>query len=291
MALTLGSGRFAIDKKANLSSIGQIIGSNFLGQFNFQAPQSPDDRTRMTFRELKTPDGSSLPEVELFIDPKSIQVQKVVLQQKRLTKGGFVIQFWGHDLTQITVNATSGNFQPLYGVELQIPPDVRGKAGESWFNQIRERWIKGGGPLKIFEKMKDWVYQKRFDSLRPWVGNPQVELVWEDSIYKGYFTNFSYNLESNEPFHISYNFGFIILERMDMSWEDIFGTMSVAKVLGDPVGTISKGLKQTTAVAISKGKKEVAKLTSQLPGSGILGKFGDAAKNLVDDLPSKITLW
>lgn len=279
---------FAIDKAIEgiATSAEHVIQAGILSRFTFQAPQAPENKVRMTFRNLQTTDGSSLPEVEMYIDPQSIQVAKRVLQQKRLTKGGFVIQFWGHDLTTLTVNAVTGNFQPLYGVQTQLPPSLNKKAMESWFNQVKERWMKGGGPLKIFEKIKDWVYQKRFSQTKIYDGNPMIELAWEDFIYDGYFTDFRYNVQSTQPFNISFNFTFIILRRRDISLEDVFGSIDPIKLLGDPVGTLTNKAKQATDVLVSKGKKEIAKLADKIP------YVGETLKNFVDaDLPDKMTLW
>jgi hypothetical protein len=279
---------FAIDKKlANSPPLFEKLGQGILNQFNFQAPQAPEGKQRMIFKNLQTTDGNSLPNVEMYIDPQSIQTQKKVLQKKQLTKGGFVIQFWGHDLTQIQVNCITGNFQPLYGVQMTLPPDLNKKNTESWYNQVKERWMKGGGPLKVFEKLKDWVYQDRFSQVKRYEGFPLIELIWEDFIYEGYFTNFVYNIQSTQPFNIAFNFTFIITQRKDMSLEDVFGTLDPKKLIGDPVGTLVSKAKQSTDVLMSKGRKELSKLADKLPSLG-----GINAKSLgLDDLPSKMTLW
>ena len=261
------------------------VKNKFLTSFQYQAPQLPENKVRMTFINLETVDGNKLPNVELYIDPTSIQVNKSVIQQKRLTKGGFVTQFWGHDLTKLQVTATTGNFQPIYGVAIPIP-DTTKTTFQSWFNHVRQRWSKDGGPLKIFEKLKTWVYQNRFDQNNPSSGLPLIKLLWEDFVYEGYFTSFNYNTSSNEPFKINFDFAFTILTRDDISYKDIFGTISPTKLLGDPIGTISNTVKQVTDTVISKGKKELAKQAAKLP------LLGDVATALgIDDIPNKMTLW
>jgi hypothetical protein len=281
-------GSFAIDKVQDTIVEGAIqVGRDFMGQFTFQAPQVPEKKVRMSFRNLQSLNGSPFPNVEMYIDPQQLSVRKKVMTNKRLTKGGWVTQFWGHDLTVMQVKSTTGNFQPMYGVQLQLPPDLGNKSIESWFNQVRERWVKGGGPLKIFEKIKTWVFQNRFDPEKPSEGLPLIELAWEGSFYEGYFTAFDYNMNSTQPFNINYNFSFIVIRKKDTSLKDIFGSITPQKLLGDPVGTISNTLKQTTDVAISAGKKELNKLSVNLP---LVGEVG--AKDLgLDDLPDKITLW
>ncbi len=278
-------GMFAIDKVAN--AVGNVVQSSIFSEFTFQAPQVPENRkSRMTFRNLYTVNGEKLPDVELYIDPNSITVNKSVIANKKLTKGGFAVQFWGHDLTTINVNCVTGNFQPLYGIGVQIPPSLSGAAFTSWFNQVRERWVKGGGPLKVFEKLKEWGYHQRYSTNEPWKGKPVIEVFWEDSLYEGFFTKFNYTLGSESPFNISFNFDFTILNRRDMSFEDLIGTLSIKKLIGDPLGTLQEKVKQTTALVVSKAAKEVSKLASEIP---LVGDF--ISKEIVDTLPNKITLW
>lgn len=283
---------FAIDKRLDDaippdSPLNQTIDRSILSQFDYQAPQSPEGKQRMMFRNLKTVDGGSLPDVEFFIDPQSIQVSKRVIQRKQLTKGGFVIQFWGHELTQIQANAITGNFQPIYGVEVQLPSNSQAKARESWFNQVRERWARGGGPLKIFEKIKDWVYQKRFSEITRYQGFPNIELVYEDFIYEGYLTDFRYNLQSSQPFNISFNFTFMVTRRRDMSLEDVFGSIDIIDLAGDPLVALQNKVKQTTSIITSKAEKELGKLADKIPHLGNT----NLTKNLFDGLPNKTTLW
>ena len=80
---------------------------------------------------------------------------------------------------------------------------------------------------------------------------------------------------------------FIITQRKDMSLEDVFGTLDPKKLIGDPVGTLVSKAKQSTDVLVSKGRKELSKLSAKIP---LLGEVN--AKDLgIDDLPSKMTLW
>lgn len=278
-------GSFAIDKVFN--NVGNAIATSFLQQFDYQAPQTPDSRkSRMSFRKLKTIEGKNLPDVEFYMDPQAISVSKQIIQQKKLTKGGFVIQSWGHDLTTINVNCVTGNFQPLYGVQMQLPSNLSKTAIDSWWAQVKERWMRGGGPLKVFEKIKEYAYNQRFSTNEPWKGNPMIEMHWEDYIYDGFFSNFNFNLDSGSPFNISFNFTFTATQRRDMSFSDIFGTIDPVKLLGDPLATLQQKVKQTTDVIVSKAEKELSKATQKLPTVLQTG-----LSNIIDDLPNKMTLW
>lgn len=276
---------FNIDKK--IEQLPATITGAIKSELQIKAGPFPEEKTRMIFRSLKTVEGRSLPEVELLIDPQSIQVAKNVIQNKTLTKGGWVVQFWGHDITQINVSAITGNFQPLYGAEATIPSSLSKRDLSDWGSSLIDRWSKGGGPLKVFEKIKEYVYMQRYSYDEPWKGNPIIDLVWENYVYSGYFTNFNYNLASNQPFNINYSFTFMALKRKDMSLSDAFGTTDIKKFVSDPLGTVRNKTKQLTSVGLSWAKKETTKLINS---NQITSKI-NSTLDLIDDLPNKITLW
>jgi len=148
-----------------------------------------------------------LPDVELNIDPQSISVKKKVIQNRQLTKGGWIVQFWGHDLTTITVKSVSG----YYGVTKGISPDSVGGLIEKG----RRASVKDLGghndPLKTFEYLKENAYQRRFDRQFPYKGLPIIGMVYDGQLYRGYFESFNYDLNASEPFQIAYNFAFTII--------------------------------------------------------------------------------
>jgi len=280
---------FAIDKKINERFPETLIRQGIFSSFQYQAPQVPENKkSRMIFTDLVSfNESETYPDVELYLDPKTIQVSKPVIQRQQLTKGGFVIQFWGHQLTKISVNAATGNFQPLYGTQFVLPSFATAKATESWFNQVKERWMKGGGPLKIFSKFKEWAFQNRFNLDKPYEGRPIIKLIWEDYVYKGFFSNFNYNLDSSIPFNINFTFEFIILKREDWRYKDTGGTIPTHKLIGDPINTISNKVKQETAVVVSYGKKQLKKLGDK---SKTINKILENS-GILEDVPDKITLW
>ena len=284
---------FAMDKLSQNLKQGAISAVSSMVQY--QAPQAPETKKRIVFTKLGMVNGDQLPDVELYIDPQNLQIKKNVIQNAKLTKGGYAIQFWGHELTQATLQCTTGNFQPLYGVVSPAPISEKTTFG-SFFNDVQANWAKGGGPLKTFEKIKTWVYQNRFtDSNRPYIGMPIIEMIWEDSVYQIYMTGFDYNFSADKPFAIMFNINMTILKRRDVSFSDIAGSFDAIKLAGDPVNTLVNTGKQASAVLISMGKKQLAQLQSSLTNS-ITNKIGKSvagklSKNLFNDLPSKITLW
>ena len=140
-----------------------------------------------------------LPDVELYIDPQSISVKKKVIQKRQLTKGGYVVQFWGHDLTTVMVKAVSG----YYGLTKGLAPD--NIAG------IISKGKPVQGALKTFEYLKENAYMRRFDKRVPSIGLPIIGMVYDRILYRGYFETFNYSTEATNPFLISYDFSFTII--------------------------------------------------------------------------------
>jgi len=279
---------FKIDTITEKTQPFQNIQSAIVSQVQPKPGVDPEHKVRMSFRDLKTIDGRKLPNVEMLIDPQSVQVSKRVIQRKVQTKGGWVVQFWGHDITQISVNTISGNYEPTYGLALNLPINARsGRDLSEWGNGLLARWSKGGGPLKVFEKIKEWVFARRHDYNKPWKGNPLITMVWEDSLYSGYFTDFNYNINSTQPFNIAYSFTFMVLSRRDMGVGDVFGATDLKKFVSDPLGTVLQKTKQLTSVGLSYARKKTVELINNNP----VGNKINEKMDVVDELPNKLTLW
>jgi hypothetical protein len=163
----------------------------------------------------------AMPDVEVYIDPQSVKVSKKVLWNKKQTKGGWVFQFWGHDLTTISLQMKTGWFGYTKGQNLLTMIGDFAKASQT----IQDMFMGGGktstpngtsngiykDPLKVFQKIKNNVYNRRFDSATPFVGFPLITLVYEGSPYMGFFNNFDYDIDSNNPFNINFNFAFTVV--------------------------------------------------------------------------------
>jgi hypothetical protein len=125
---------------------------------------------------------SIIPMFTLLVNPQSINVTKNVIQQKILTRGGFVVQFWGHDLETISIKTYSGYY--------------------------------GNNPLvlKWFEYFKNKVYGNRFSHTEPFKGNPLVYILYSEQVLQGYFNNFNYSLSADRPYVIDFEFTFTVVK-------------------------------------------------------------------------------
>jgi hypothetical protein len=89
----------------------------------FVGNSSPYSST--TFKDSAEPTGSELESMmlgldlgdqnvawdrrQLYMNPQSFNISEQKLVQKSLTKGGFVVQYWGEELTTIAIQGTTGS--------------------------------------------------------------------------------------------------------------------------------------------------------------------------------------
>ncbi|MFW9878515.1 MAG: hypothetical protein ACFFG0_35995, partial [Candidatus Thorarchaeota archaeon] len=179
-------------------------------------------------KSVETPSGGksnkeekalTYPDVEVYIDPEKIRVSKKIIVNKVLTKGGWINQFWGHEQPTIDMNCVSGYFGITKGRTyaasqyLNVTQKLEGrplqKISFGDFHKPSPYGIED--PLKVFEKIKTYVYDNRFDGDMPYKGAPIIKMIYEGVLYKGYFTRFDYSLDANRPFVIDYSFQFTVI--------------------------------------------------------------------------------
>jgi len=127
-----------------------------------------------------TPDSAMVPLMALNVNPQSIVITKNNLKNKVMTRGGFVVQFWGQDLETIAIKTYSGYF--------------------------------GNNPfvLRWFEYFKDQVYNKRWSFTQPYKSSPLLYMIYGTQILQGYFESFDYALAAERPGLITYGFTFVV---------------------------------------------------------------------------------
>jgi hypothetical protein len=153
-----------------------LPGTDFLSESIWQQAQDLLDSVDFAITMIKNP------VISLWINPQTITVSKNVLLNKQVTKGGFVVQFWGHDLE--TVN-------------------VKGETGYFGLSKL---------PLNAFNLFKDYCYQGRYNSRKPFKSIPIMTMLYENQALRGYFNNFNYSIVQNRPYIITYDFTFTVVE-------------------------------------------------------------------------------
>ncbi len=124
------------------------------------------------------------PIISFFVNPQNITVNKNVLLNKQVTKGGFVVQFWGHDLETINVQSETGYFG---------------------LSKV---------PLRAFDLFKDYCYQGRYNQRKPFRSLPVTTMLYEGQALRGYFNNLTYTIVQQRPYIVTYNFTFTVVEKI-----------------------------------------------------------------------------
>lgn len=179
-------------------SFTDLIGGNFnlKGQYqafvNFLTPDSSELATMTIYQQiLAYAEATDFlltmlknPVISFFVNPQSITINKNVLLNKQVTKGGFVVQFWGHDLETISVKAETGYFG---------------------LSKV---------PLRAFELFKNYCYQGRYNSRKPSRSLPVLTMLYEGQALRGYFNNLTYTVVQQRPYMISYDFTFTVVDNV-----------------------------------------------------------------------------
>jgi len=135
------------------------------------------------------------PVISFFVNPQSITVNKNVLLNKQNTKGGFVVQFWGHDLETISVKAETGYFG---------------------LSKV---------PLRAFELFKNYCYQGRYNSRKPFRSMPIMTMLYEGQALRGYFNNLTYTVVQQRPYMITYDFTFTVVENVTVPFLSVISNI------------------------------------------------------------------
>lgn len=156
--------------------------------------------------------GSKLLTFTFKVNPSHIGVQKRKLFTKLRTKGGFVFQHWGPNITEISVAGTTGNIRPqLFRTESKKVAEIGGK--DITLNipvppsaQFADR--DNSPLLDVFRRLEE-VYNQDQDEGA--VRNFRVlALEYRKRLYVGFLTDFFYEERAERPFQFYYKFTFFV---------------------------------------------------------------------------------
>lgn len=194
-----------------------------------QNPQMPDaQRNRQTI-SWRVP---GLGKVEMYINPQSLRlVEKKVIKTQR-TKGGYIVQYWGEELSTISLAGTTG----ASGIEgINILRQVY-RAEQDSFQQVAatladrfQEYTSGaslGGLINQASKMSAGGVEGSLVNtlvggaanlpLLPTLGSlaVAVEMYYQGWVFKGFFTSFSIEESVNiGPGIFNYTLEFTVLDR------------------------------------------------------------------------------
>jgi len=213
------AGRLSGNSKSNFSS-SYNSGQNFTATqgpaqsgFGTRQSQVPNNRAAGTKRNLMRWLVPEMPIVEMYVNPQSVSYNysKQITEQR--TKGGYVLQYWGENLTTLTLGGTTGTsgieginvlydvyrneqlmFDP-YALVLQSQVDAQAQSdtnfdlfgnsavnpsGPNSFNGVANL-LTGKSNLNTGTRPKPTLASMAFT----------VELYWSGEVYRGYFKDFT----------------------------------------------------------------------------------------------------
>jgi hypothetical protein len=96
-----GVDQFAKDNAAKIEKASSF----FETQPNYRAAEGPTNRDEQVI-SWRLPNGSA---VQMYVNPQSLSIKEEKQITTTRTKGGFVIQYWGANLTEITLTGITGS--------------------------------------------------------------------------------------------------------------------------------------------------------------------------------------
>lgn len=214
--------------------------------------------------------------VEMYINPQSMSIREAKVIQKQRTKGGYVIQYWGSELTIINLSGTTGAsgieginiLRKVYRAEQDAFQQVE-KTLADRLNEVTTGGFVGGLLQDATQRGMGAVGSTLLSTLTGGSANPPllptlaslalaVELYYQGWVFKGYFNTFQTREEvSNGVGVFNYEMEFVVTDRRGirsnfMSWHRSPATLDPAS--GNPTG-YNKADSASTPLSF-RGEKE-----------------------------------
>ncbi len=168
--------------------------------------------------------------VDMYINPQSLQITHNKKINPERTKGGFVVQYWGEELIEISISGTTGSsgieginvLYDIYRAE-QVAFDVI--ALEEAKKQLEEEFDLAGivqGLGDILNSVENFVdnFANENNGTNLYIPVPtlayyatSVEMYFQGEIYRGFFTNFSVTESAGKVGLFSYQMNFKATQR------------------------------------------------------------------------------
>lgn len=178
------------------------------------------------------------PIVQMYINPQNIayNYKKGISQQR--TKGGFVLQYWGEELSTLRISGTTGTsgiegINVLYDVyrneQLAIDPYALFLAANKDRSSIESLGSTlgsavGGSVGSAIGSAVGSLLQSGANAANP-MSRPSpslasiafsVEMYWSGEVYRGYFTSFSVTEKADNLGMFDYDMEFVVTQKRGM---------------------------------------------------------------------------
>jgi hypothetical protein len=173
----------------------------------------------MTWR---LPNGNA---IQMYINPENFVVRESKLITSTRTKGGFVIQYWGDNLTELSLSGTTGSS----GVKgINVLRDIYRSENKGFdlvaaqqlndIQNIQNKIDSGGGDVSSALTDAGEEVQKRNFLLRPSLAAlaSNILLFYQGDQWRGYFTTFSVTESVGKLGLFEYSLTFMAYEKRGM---------------------------------------------------------------------------
>jgi len=180
----------------------------------------------------------------MYISPQNIQIAEKKLVQKKLTNGGFSVQYWGEDLPVLIASGVTGSggieainiLRRIYRHEQvhfdnvvldrlrQFAAEIESEASKS-AEETNSSLLDtlGNAVTEGFETIID-IFNEGFNASAQVPGQVKllpspaafatsIDIYFHGEKYRGYFTDFSMNEDAESPGIIKFSFSFTITRR------------------------------------------------------------------------------
>lgn len=237
----------AFNKTAN--ALQGVVGENA----PFYRAERGINRRDNQVMSWRLPNGSA---VQMYINPQSLQIREAKQINATRTKGGFVVQYWGEELTQLNIQGTTGSsgveginiLRDIYRSEMRgfdlIATQLAGDVEEF------KSTISGtGNSIRLMlEDLSISTIRRQF-LLRPSLASLAVNVVmhYQGVQYKGFFKDFTVTEDVNNLGLFYYTMTFMATETRGrrknfMAWHKSPTSNDAPGQLLNAVGNSVRGL-------------------------------------------------
>lgn len=234
------SGNSAGSFSSNYNSGQSFTASQGPAQSGFGTRQSqvPNNRIAVNKRNLMRWLVPEMPIVEMYINPQSVSYDYSKQITETRTKGGFVLQYWGENLTSLKLSGTTGTsgieginvlndvyrneqlmFDP-YALALQAQVDSQQQSDSNF--DLFGASLAGNSPnganssiSQISNLLTGKTNVPTGTRSRPTLASMAftVELYWSGEVYRGYFKDFGVVEQANNLGMFDYTINFRVTQK------------------------------------------------------------------------------
>jgi len=223
-----------------------------------QSSSTPIEKPAILRRYPGTPDGKRIRQlirwripaqgyVDMYINPQSLKIDERKIVKHQRTKGGYVVQYWGEELTKLTIDgstAASGieGINVLYDV-YRAEQNAFQKVAQSMADRLKSFSVGSSVAGMVGSASKQQLGQAVGTAVSGLFGGSStppvlptlgslalaVELYYQGWVFKGFFENFSVTESvSDGPGLFKYNMSFIVTDKRGtrtntMPWHKMAG--------------------------------------------------------------------